>query len=238
MITPSSLQKKNVSWKHVIGSNIIYFYSIFLGWTTRIYWFKTEEALQLEKDHKNFIYAVWHNQQMFLLYPYRGQKVCSLISLSYDGEFIARVLPRFGMKAVRGSTSKGGFSALRKLINIAQAGYHPMLTPDGPRGPIYKVQPGIIFLAKKTGLPIMPIGTALSRKFTVGSWDRMRVPLPFGKTALTYGKAIYVTPDSNIRTVAKELEVELNKVTDHSEKFINGKPFDPLDIPPPKRRKK
>lgn len=223
MIKHTSLKKKKVSWKHVIGSNLIYWYTLFLGWTTRIYWFKTEEALQFEKEDKNFIYAVWHNQQMFLLYPYKYQKVCALISLSDDGEYMARVLPRFKMKAVRGSTSKGGFRALRSLIDIAQAGYHPMLTPDGPRGPIYKVQPGILFLAKKTGLPILPIGTALSHKFLARSWDKMRIPLPFGKTALTYGKAFYVTKETDLRKVAVELEEELNRVTAASEEFINGK---------------
>ena len=226
MPKPTSLEKKRVSWKHVIGSTLAYAYSVFLGWTTRVYWFKTEEFLQLEKKGTNYIYAVWHNQQLFLLYPYRGQKICSLISLSDDGEYIARVLPHFGMKAVRGSTTRGGARALIKLMNIAQAGYHPMLTPDGPRGPIYQVQPGILFLAKKTGLPIIPVGTALSCKIKVGSWDKMRVPLPFGSTALTYGKAVYVTEESDMDAVARELKAELDKATDHSERFINKKPFD------------
>ena len=89
MPKPTSLEKKTVSWKHVLGSWAIYAYTLFLGWTTRIYWFKTDEFLQLEKEGKNYIYSIWHNQQLFLLYPYRGQKICSLISLSDDGEFIA-----------------------------------------------------------------------------------------------------------------------------------------------------
>ena len=217
---------KYTDWKHAAGSTLAYWYTVFLGWTTRIYWFKSEEGKQLEEKGKGLIYAVWHNQQLFLLYPYRGQKICSLISLSDDGEYIARVLPHFGMKAVRGSTTRGGARALIKLMNIAQAGYHPMLTPDGPRGPIYQVQPGILFLAKKTGLPIIPVGTALSCKIKVGSWDKMRVPLPFGSTALTYGKAVYVTEESDMDAVARELKAELDQATDHSERFINKKPFD------------
>lgn len=226
MPKPTSLEKKKVSWKHVVGSALVYGYTLFLGWTTRIYWFKTEEFLALEKQGKNYIYAIWHNQQLFLLYPYRGQKICSLISLSDDGEYIARVLPRFGMKAVRGSTSRGGVRALLKLMNIAEAGYHPMLTPDGPRGPIYQVQQGILFLAQKTGLPIIPVGTALSHKFKVGSWDKMRVPLPFGKTALTYGKAIYIDEQTDFVQAAAQLKAELDRVTNQSEQFINKKPFD------------
>ena len=219
-------EQKQVSWKHVIGSTAAYWYTLFLGWTTRVYWFKTEEFEALEKEGKNYIYATWHNQQLFLLYPYRGQKVCALISLSKDGEYIARILPKFGMKAVRGSTSRGGARALIKLLQLTREGYHPMLTPDGPRGPIYQVQQGILFLAQKTGLPIIPVGTALSHKIKVGSWDRMRVPLPFGKTALTYGKAFYITKETNFEEVAQEIKKEIDRVTDLSEKFINKKPFD------------
>lgn len=213
-------------WKHAVGSTLAYWYTLFLGWTTRIYWFKSEEGMQLEKEGKGLIYAIWHNQQLFLLYPYRGQKIAPLISQSSDGEYIARCLPKFGMKAVRGSTSRGGARALIHLIQATRDGYRPMLTPDGPRGPIYKVQPGILFLAKKTGLPIIPVGTALSRKIKVGSWDRMRVPLPFGKTALTYGKAVYVKDDTDMDRAAKELEEQLNWATNQSELFINHKHFD------------
>ena len=227
MFQPTSLEKKKISWKHVIGSTLAYWYTMFLGWTTKIYWFKTEEALKFDREGQNYVFGVWHNQQLFLLYPYRGQKICALISLSDDGEYIARCLPHFGMKAVRGSTTRGGASALIKLKNIAEAGYHPMLTPDGPRGPIYKVQHGILFLALKTGLPIIPVGTALSHKIKVGSWDKMRVPLPFGKTALTYGKAVYVRSDAEMEAAAAELEKQLNWAPDHSERLINKKPFDP-----------
>lgn len=227
MFQPTSLEKKKISWKHVIGSTLAYWYTMFLGWTTKIYWFKSEEALKFDREGQNYIFGVWHNQQLFLLYPYRGQKICALISLSDDGEYIARCLPHFGMKAVRGSTTRGGARALIKLKNIAEAGYHPMLTPDGPRGPIYKVQHGILFLALKTGLPIIPVGTALSHKIKVGSWDKMRVPLPFDKTALTYGKAVYVRSDAEMEAAAAELEKQLNWATDQSERFINKKPFDP-----------
>ena len=214
-------------WKHAVGSTLAYFYTVFLGWTTRIYWFKSEEGQRLEKEGKGVIYAVWHNQQLFLLYPYKGQKIAPLISQSSDGEYIARCLPKFGMLAVRGSSSRGGARALIHLMHAARDGYSPMLTPDGPRGPIYKVQSGILFLAKKTGLPIIPVGTALSHKIKVGSWDKMRVPLPFGKTALTYGKAVYVRSDAEMEAAAAELEKQLNWATDQSERFINKKPFDP-----------
>lgn len=218
--------KKPFSLKHTVGSTLAWWYTLFLGWTTRIYWFKTQEAQQWEQDGKCMIYAIWHNQQLFLLYPYRGRKIAPLISQSSDGEYIARVLPHFGMKAVRGSTSKGGARALIKLLHAAKEGFCPMLTPDGPRGPIYTVQSGILFLAQKTGLPIIPVGSALSHKIKVGSWDKMRVPLPFGKTALTYGKAVWVKTPEDFPRAAKELQEQLNWASEQSEFFINKKHFD------------
>ena len=219
-------EHKKFSFKHAVGSTLAWWYTLFLGWTTRIYWFKTDEAKALEDNGKGLIYAIWHNQQLFLLYPYRGQKIAPLISKSSDGEYIARCLPHFGMIAVRGSTSKGGARALIKLIQATREGYRPMLTPDGPRGPIYTVQPGILFLAKKTGLPIIPVGAALSHKIKVGSWDKMRVPLPFGKTALTYGKAVWVKDEKDFDRAAKELQAQLNWASEQSEWFINQKHFD------------
>ncbi|WP_428897606.1 hypothetical protein Dip518_001397 [Parelusimicrobium proximum] len=216
----TSIKSPHSTWKHGVVSNLIYAYSMFLGWTTKIRYFLTDEARKMDAEGQNYIFGIWHNQQAFLLYPYRNQKVCSLISLSKDGEYIARVLPKFGMKAVRGSTSKGGYSALRALIDISQAGYHPMLTPDGPRGPVYKVHPGILFLAMKTGLPIMPVGCGLSNKFTVGSWDRMRIPLPFGRCALVYGRAIYVNEDTDFEEAKHMLEKQLNEVTMRAEQMV------------------
>lgn len=219
-------EKKPFSLKHTIVSTFAWWYSVFLGWTTRVYWFKTEEAKKLEESGQGIIYAAWHNQQLFLLYPFRGQKIAALISQSSDGEYIARVLPHFGMLAVRGSSTRGGARALIKLMHAAQQGYRLMITPDGPRGPIYTVQPGILFLAQKLGWPIVPGGIALTHKFKVGSWDKMRIPLPFGKAAFTYGKTFWVKSEEDFPRVAKELQEELNRCSDESEMFLNKKHFD------------
>ncbi len=219
-------KKQPFSLKHTVVSTLAWWYSVFLGWTTRVYWFKTDEAIELEKSGKGIIYAAWHNQQLFLLYPYKGQKIAALISQSSDGEYIARVLPHFGMLAVRGSTTRGGARALIKLMQAARAGYRLMITPDGPRGPIYQVQPGILFLAQKLGWPIVPGGISLSHKFKAGSWDKMRIPLPFGKAVFQYGKAIWVKDEADIPRAKEELQAELNRCSEASEMFCNKVHFD------------
>lgn len=199
--------------KYSLVANFISFYIRFCGLFTK--YIKGGDANAIETDKRQrVIYAFWHNQQTFLLYPYRKQgKICVLVSMSKDGEYIARALPKFRMKAMRGSTTRGGYSALRGLMDISQAGYNPAITPDGPRGPIYKAHAGIIYLAQKTHLPIIPAGVASSHKFSVNSWDKFQVPLPFGKCAVIYGRPLWVGEDDDIEQCRIKLTEYLNEAT-------------------------
>lgn len=204
---------KNKSWQYTLLSYLIAGYVYFVGFLTRFIYVKNKEAEILD-DNKQVIYAFWHNQQSFFLFPYRKRgKISVLVSMSSDGEYIARSLPKFNMKATRGSSSKGGFSALRGLIEDAKKGYNLALTPDGPRGPIYNATPGIIYLANKTNLPIIPGAVDCSHKFHVNSWDKFQVPLPFGRSAIVYGEPIYVTPEQDINELCVILTERLNKAT-------------------------
>lgn len=190
------------------------------GLTTRIKWQINKEAENLEKKSQNFIYAIWHNEQAFLIYAYRHKKVCALVSMSADGEYIAKVLKNFSMKVVRGSTSKGSIKAVLKLIDSVKEGYHPVLTPDGPRGPRRTVQPGVLFLAQKTGLPILPVACALKRKMVFKSWDRFELPLPFGKSAVAEGNLIKVSTGDDLTQKASQLKTELDKINETAKKLL------------------
>lgn len=199
--------------KYSLVANFISFYIRFCGIFTKYIKGGDANAVEIDKRQR-VIYAFWHNQQTFLLYPYRKQgKICVLVSMSKDGEYIARALPKFKMKAMRGSTTRGGYSALRGLMDIAQAGYNPAITPDGPRGPIYKAHAGIIYLAQKTHLPIIPAGVASSHSFAVNSWDKFQVPLPFGKCAVIYGPPLWVGEDDDIEQCRLKLTEYLNEAT-------------------------
>src|SRR5438552_8676350 len=110
---------------------------------------------------------------------YRGSRVKIFISAHRGGELIARILTWFGFGAVRGSTTRGGSQALRQLVRAGRAGADLVVTPDGPRGPRCRAQAGVIELATLTGLPILPITFAASKKKLFGSWDRFEVPMPF-----------------------------------------------------------
>lgn len=132
----------------------------------------------LYREGRPIIIAFWHGRQLMMPLAYRGREAYVLISQHRDGELIHRVIARFGFRSVRGSTTRGGVAALRRLIELGRAGVDLVVTPDGPKGPRQVVQPGVIQLAKATGLPIVPLAFGCSKKksFTVGiaSWSRIR----------------------------------------------------------------
>lgn len=173
---------------------------------------------------KPVIFAFWHNRQGFLLYPYRKhKKLCVLVSLSKDGEYIARALPKFNMTATRGSTTRGGASAYRGLIAKAKQDYSLALTPDGPKGPVYQASQGVLALARKTGLPIIPTGVHATHKFSVNSWDKFQVILPFGKCAIVLGQPLKVNKDDNLKELAKELTLRIQEATTKAVNLCGGK---------------
>jgi lysophospholipid acyltransferase (LPLAT)-like uncharacterized protein len=168
------------------------------------------------------IYAFWHNQQSLLLFPHRKLGgLAVLVSKSRDGEFMARALRYFNMTAVRGSSSRGAYSALRVLFSAAERGLSPVITPDGPRGPVYTARSGVIYLAQKTGLPIIPVGVASNRSFSVNSWDKFQIPIPFGKCAVVYGESMKVGKgEEDFDVLCEILTKKLNDATEKAKSLI------------------
>jgi len=155
---------------------LAWWYISFVGATSRVRWIGREHVEALERAGRNFAYAFWHGRQVFFTYSHRGYPAAILVSRSKDGDIIADVMRRSGLRAVRGSSSRGSAAALKELLDAAKAGYRPAITPDGPRGPAREVQPGILFLAREMGIPIIPITNAVRRKIVVRGRDRVRPP--------------------------------------------------------------
>jgi lysophospholipid acyltransferase (LPLAT)-like uncharacterized protein len=151
-------------------------------------------------DHPPVILAFWHNR-LFLMAPFyvrycRGRTALALISRSRDGQFISDVAAHFGVKSARGSSSRHGISAALTAIHAARdEKLDIVITPDGPRGPRYQVQPGILRVAQATGRPIVTVTTHLKWKWTLKSWDLFQVPFPFSKCELITSEPIFVTED-------------------------------------------
>jgi lysophospholipid acyltransferase (LPLAT)-like uncharacterized protein len=155
-----------------------------------------------------------------MIYLHRDKNLCCLVSKSKDGEYMARILLGMGFNVIRGSSSNGGSQALRALTKAARAGYSIAVTPDGPKGPIFKVHPGIIFIAQKAGVPVIPAACALSCKKILRSWDKYQFPLPFGRIEAVYGEPIHVADTDDVAAKAAEVERALNGLTEEAEKLL------------------
>jgi lysophospholipid acyltransferase (LPLAT)-like uncharacterized protein len=153
-------------------------------------------------DHAPVILAFWHNRT-FLAAPFyerycHGRTNYTFISRSRDGQFITDVARRFGTHAVRGSSSRHGMSAaLAALRQASDPRSDIVITPDGPRGPCYRVQPGVLRLAQASGRPIVAIDIQLGWKIALKSWDRFQIPLPFSRCHLVLSKPISVPPEAS-----------------------------------------
>lgn len=134
----------------------------------------------LYREGRHIILAFWHAQQLMIPVGYRGRGSHVLISQHGDGEIIARIIARFGHEAVRGSSTRGGAGALRALIKLGRSGRDVVVTPDGPKGPRQVAKLGVVQLAKATGLPIVPLTFACSKKNSsrvgIASWSRIHFP--------------------------------------------------------------
>jgi lysophospholipid acyltransferase (LPLAT)-like uncharacterized protein len=143
---------------------------------------------------ERYIYAFWHEYMLLLAYHYGRPDILVLISQHADGELIAEVCRHLRFSLVRGSTTRGGVEAVRRMLHAGQTA-HLAITPDGPRGPRRQVQPGLIYVSARTGLPIVPIGMAFERAWRMSSWDQFAVPRPWCLGACVTGPPIIVPAD-------------------------------------------
>jgi lysophospholipid acyltransferase (LPLAT)-like uncharacterized protein len=152
---------------------------------------------------ENYIGALWHNR--LLIFPFVLRRFfpnrhgAALISASRDGDLLADAIKRFDFDVVRGSSSRLGASAILQLTDVLASGHDVVITPDGPRGPAYELGPGIIFLAQKSGAPVLPVNMEYSSCWRLKSWDRFILPRPFSKVRVIIGQSHHVrstsTPD-------------------------------------------
>jgi lysophospholipid acyltransferase (LPLAT)-like uncharacterized protein len=156
------------------------------------------------------IASLWHNRLLLIciglkkFVPHRPG--AGLISASRDGDLVAGLTKRLGFDVVRGSSSRFGASAVRELAGVVEAGLDPFITPDGPRGPVYQLGPGIIFLAQKTGVAVQPMNIEYSRCWRLKSWDRFILPRPFSTVRVIFG------PEHRVAQTTTEEEFERERL--------------------------
>jgi lysophospholipid acyltransferase (LPLAT)-like uncharacterized protein len=144
---------------------------------------------------KPAIIAFWHRHILSMMIQYRNYHVCAPVSESRDGEYVAQVMKHYGQISVRGSTSRGSLRGslrmFRAWVAKAKEGWSPIITPDGPRGPKFSVQPGVAMLARRSGLPVYPVGLAVRNAWLARNWDRFVIPKPWTRIAIVFNPALW-----------------------------------------------
>ena len=160
------------------------------------------------------ILALWHGRILPGIFHLRNRGIVVITSQNFDGEWIARIIERYGFATARGSTSRGGARALVQMRNDLAAGRPVAFTVDGPRGPARVAQPGAVWLAGATGSPLLPFHIEATPHWTLSSWDRTQIPRPFARVAFAFGPPIAVpcTDEPVIESKRLELETALGAV--------------------------
>ncbi len=159
--------------------------------------------------------AFWHGRILPATIFWRDRGIIVITSENFDGEWIARIIKRFGFGSARGSSSRGGVKALVQMKRLMQQGHPTAFTLDGPRGPAERAQPGALWLAKATGQPILPFHIEAASAWYARSWDRTQVPRPFTRIAVAVGPPFLVAADEDDAGLEQrrlDLEEELRRL--------------------------
>jgi lysophospholipid acyltransferase (LPLAT)-like uncharacterized protein len=191
--------------------------------TVRVRFLGREIPTRLNEGGKNVIYAFWHGRQFLLFHTHRRGGIVIPASESRDGDIQAGVLRRFGFDVVRGSSKRKGYRALLGMVDGLRKGKNVAIAVDGPRGPVYEVKPGVLYLAGKLGAPIIPVATSAKRRWILEkTWEKYMLPYPLTKAVIMYGGPIIVrgTSEEELESKRRELQSALNDLTREADEYF------------------
>lgn len=197
----------------------------FLQKTMKIEELNGEIVRDIRAKEGNAIGAFWHGRLLMMPVVYRGKGLKVLISRHRDGELIGRAVQILGFEAVRGSSTRGGTAGIKGLARALEEGYDVAIAPDGPRGPRYQVQTGVIQLAKISGRPIVPLTFSASPRKVLRTWDRFLIPFPFSRGVFVWGEPVWVDPkwdEGEAKEKALLLERRLREITELADRYVEG----------------
>ncbi len=173
------------------------------------------------------ILTFWHGRIFMATYYFRGRGIVVMTSQNRDGEYIARVIQRFGYRAARGSSTRGSHGAILECLQATKNGKDLGLTIDGPRGPRYVAKPGAAYLARKSGNPVVPFNVSVEKKWVMRSWDHFQIPRPFSRAVVLVGEPIYVDADAaeeQIEAAEKRIQLSLEQLLERGDSWWGGQP--------------
>ena len=206
------------------GADLIFFILIkLIGRTVRFEVEGWENWEAATRDGKIPIYTFWHNRVFLATYFWRRRRIVVMTSRSFDGEYIARFIQRFGYGAARGSSTRGATGAVVEMVRLMRAGCPTAFTIDGPKGPRYVAKMGAVLLAKKTGNPILPFTITARKSWEVKkSWDGFQTPKPFTRARVCIAPPIYVpseATDEMLEAKRDELQHALDQINQQGEEW-------------------
>lgn len=166
----------------------------------------------------------WHARLLPLVHFHRGEGLGVLVSRHRDGELIARIITRLGFETARGSSTRGAEAGLREMLRLARDGRSLAITPDGPRGPAEQVKPGIVYLAARLGLPVVPIAAGADREWVGRSWDRFRIPKPFARLRIAHGAPIRIPQEAAQGPAAESYRARVQSELERLHALIGARP--------------
>jgi lysophospholipid acyltransferase (LPLAT)-like uncharacterized protein len=172
--------------------------------------------------HKNYILGFWHGTMLIPWYFNRKQGFVALVSKSKDGELLAKLLKNWKYDVLRGSSSRDGSLVLRNMIEYSKKERTIALTPDGPRGPIYKMKPGAVIASQKSNVPLVLVGIGIKRKKILKSWDKFEIPLLFSRVKMVYSNPIFFKDNMNYNETSEMItscEKKLNELQIEAGRF-------------------
>lgn len=221
------LDRYNFKQKFVIRSaGLVFYWMVRLICSTIRFEVEGMERFdEIAREGKLPIYAFWHDRIVSGTYYFRNRGIIVLSSTSFDSEYTARCIQRFGFGIIKGSSTRGGIQALVGMIRMMKQGFAMAFTLDGPKGPRYEAKSGPVLLAKKTGNPLVPFVIECKRFWTIKSWDRLQIPKPFTRARLMVGEPVYVEQDARddrLEEKRQELQTELDKLVEDGERWRNS----------------
>jgi lysophospholipid acyltransferase (LPLAT)-like uncharacterized protein len=184
-----------------------------------------EGAIQSLDEVYPGIFPFWHRCVLPATWIYRHQHPAVMTSRSRDGEFIARVIQRFGFVPVRGSSSRGGQRALLEMNRLLAEGHAVAFTIDGPRGPRYVAKKGPVLLARMSGAAITAFYVAVERAWVLNTWDQLVIPKPFSRIYVRFARKIFVPPDADDAAMEQyhaEMQAALDRITNFADQQFSG----------------
>lgn len=195
-----------------------------LFFTWRVTVIESEDLKRSKRDNQPRVFAHWHGDELGILYLLKPNRACAMISTSADGAIMDRLVRLLGAETSRGSSTRGGVSALRGILRLAKAGWSPSVAVDGPKGPYRKVKAGVFEIAKLTEAEIFPLAVACSKAWVFEkSWNKTYLPRPFARIVAVFGPALPRSgrsDDAHDTALASRLEIAISDAERHARQLL------------------